>query len=203
MKICLKLIKYIWGNLVCERGIIMIFAFFANGFEEVEAITPVDYLKRAGVDVVTVGVGNLEIEGAHGIVIRCDMTDSDIAPSDNTDGIILPGGMPGTINLEKNDTVQRFIDYCTDNNKMIAAICAAPSVLGHKGLLDGKKATCFPGFENDLGNAILSDRYAVCDGNIITAKGAGAASEFAFEIISYLVSSEKADEIRKTVQTCY
>jgi 4-methyl-5(b-hydroxyethyl)-thiazole monophosphate biosynthesis len=111
--------------------------------------------------------------------------------------------MPGTINLENNTTVQNFIDYCADNGKMIAAICAAPSVLGHKGLLDNKNATCFPGFESALGNAVVSDKFAVRDGNIITAKGAGAASEFAFEIIAYLDSREKADSIRKTVQTCY
>ncbi len=181
----------------------MIYTFFANGFEEVEAITPVDYLRRAGIDVVTVGVGSAEITGAHGIVMKCDMTASDISSFDNTQGIILPGGMPGTLNLENNETVQNFIDFCADNNKMIAAICAAPSVLGHKGLLDGKNATCFPGFENDLGSAVLSDKFAVRDGNIITAKGAGAASEFAFEIIAYLISREKADEIKNTVQTCY
>lgn len=181
----------------------MIYTFFANGFEEVEAITPVDYLRRAGIEVITVGVGSTEITGAHGIVIKCDMTESDISSFDNIQGIILPGGMPGTLNLENNETVQKFIDYCADNNKMLAAICAAPSVLGHKRLLDGKNATCFPGFENDLGNAVLSEKFAVCDGNVITAKGAGAASEFAFEIISYLLSREKADEIKNTVQTCY
>ena len=181
----------------------MIYTFFANGFEEVEAITPVDYLKRAGIDVVTVGVGSTDIVGTHGIVLKCDIQDSELSSFGDTDGIILPGGMPGTINLENNTTVQNFIDYCADNGKMIAAICAAPSVLGHKGLLDNKNATCFPGFESELGNAVVSDKFAVRDGNIITAKGAGAASEFAFEIIAYLDSREKADSIRKTVQTCY
>ena len=86
---------------------------------------------------------------------------------------------------------------------MIAAICAAPSILGHKNLLEGKNAICFPGFEKDLHGANISDKYAVADGNIITAKGAGSASEFAFEIIRYLCSEEKAQEIKKTVQTCY
>ena len=86
---------------------------------------------------------------------------------------------------------------------MIAAICAAPSILGHKNLLDGKCAICFPGFENELYGAIISDKYAVADGNIITAKGAGSASDFSFEIIRYLCSEEKSQEIKKTVQTCY
>ena len=181
----------------------MVLAFFANGFEEVEAITPVDYLKRADVDVKMVGIGSKTIEGAHGISVVCDMTADEITDFASADGIILPGGMPGTINLENDKTVQSAIDYCIENNKLVAAICAAPSILGHKGLLDGRRAVCFPGFENDLGNYIQTDSFAVTDGNIITAKGAGAASEFAFEIIAYLCSSEKAYEVRKTVQTCY
>lgn len=181
----------------------MIYAFFADGFEEVEAITPVDYLKRAGVTVFTVGVGKNVITGAHGIPVVCDKTTDEIVLSENIEGIILPGGMPGTINLENNDTVQSAIDYCIANSKLVSAICAAPSILGHKRLLDGKEATCFPGFEKELGSAVISDKYAVCDGNIITAKGAGAASEFAFEIITYLCSREKALEVKETVQTCY
>ena len=181
----------------------MILAFFADGFEEVEAITPVDYLKRAGVAVETVAVGDITVTGAHGISIVCDKTTADIKDFNAVDGIILPGGMPGTINLEKDETVQSSIDFCVAENKLVAAICAAPSILGHKNLLDGKFATCFPGFENDLGNVVLSDKFAVRDGNIITAKGAGAASEFAFEIIAYLCSAEKAFEVRSTVQTCY
>ena len=181
----------------------MILAFFAEGFEEVEAITPVDYLKRAGVDVKMAGVGGKTIEGAHGIKMLCDIDAAEISGFDNVDGIILPGGMPGTINLENDKTVQAAIDYCASENKLIAAICAAPSVLGHKNLLSGRRAVCFPGFEADLGDYIPADAFAVTDGNIITAKGAGSASEFAFEIIAYLCSREKSDEIRKTVQTCY
>lgn len=181
----------------------MIYVFFADGFEEVEALTPVDYLRRAGVNVVTVGVGSLRITGAHGITVICDKSDSDISVEDNIQGIILPGGMPGTVNLENSPVVQKFIDFCSENAKMIAAICAAPSVLGHKNLLNGKKAVCFPGFEKELYGADIADSFSVSDGNIITAKGAGAASEFAFDIISYLVSSEKASEIKSTVQTCY
>ena len=181
----------------------MVYVFFADGFEEVEALTPVDYVRRAGAKVVTVGVTGKTVTGAHNIPVVCDITADEVNLSDDVDGIILPGGMPGTINLENSETVQAAIDYCNEKGRMIAAICAAPSILGHKNLLDGKNAVCFPGFEKDLAGAVISERYAVTDGNIITAKGAGAASEFAFEIISYLCGKDKADEIKQTVQTCY
>ena len=181
----------------------MIYVFFADGFEEVEALTPVDYVRRAGKPVVTVGVTGKTVNGAHNIPVVCDIAIDEIALTSDIEGIILPGGMPGTLNLENSPKVQAAIDFCAENNKMIAAICAAPSVLGHKNLLQGKNAVCFPGFENDLYGANISDAYAVTDGNIITAKGAGAASEFAFEIIAYLSGRDKADEIKSVVQTCY
>lgn len=181
----------------------MVYVFFADGFEEVEALTPVDYLRRAGIEVVTVGVGGLEIKGAHGITVVCDKEQERVDYNASLEGIILPGGMPGTVNLENSSVVQGFIDYCADHGMMIAAICAAPSVLGHKNLLRGRKAVCFPGFEEDLYGAEICDAFSVTDGNFITAKGAGSASEFAFDIIAYLVSREKAQEIKNTVQTCY
>ena len=181
----------------------MVYVFFADGFEEVEALTPVDYMRRAGIDVVTSGVGSKNIRGAHNITIECDDVIENAVISENLEGIVLPGGMPGTLNLENSPVVQEFIDFCVQNNKMVAAICAAPSILGHKNILKGKKAVCFPGFEKDLYGAEIADAFSVTDANIITAKGAGAASEFAFDIIRYLVSDEKAEEIKKTVQTCY
>lgn len=181
----------------------MVYVFFADGFEEVEALTPVDYMRRAGIDVVTLGVGGKFIRGAHGITIECDDIIENTAVTSKLQGIVLPGGMPGTLNLENSSYVQNFIDFCVENDKMVAAICAAPSVLGHKNILSGKKAVCFPGFEKDLYGAEIADAFSVTDGNIITAKGAGSASEFAFDIIRYLVSCEKAIEIKKTVQTCY
>lgn len=181
----------------------MVYVFFADGFEEVEALTPVDYVRRAGKKVVTVGVTGKTVTGAHGIPVLCDIAIDEFNMSIDDEGIILPGGMPGTINLENSEKVQAAIDFCAQNKKMIAAICAAPSILGHKNLLDKKEAVCFPGFENDLYGAVISDKYAVTDGNIITAKGAGSASDFAFEIIRYLCSEEKSQEIKATVQTCY
>lgn len=181
----------------------MVYVFLADGFEEVEALTPVDYVRRAGKTVVTVGVTGKTVTGAHNIPVMCDILIDDFNVSASDEGIILPGGMPGTLNLEASDNVQAAIDFCVENEKMIAAICAAPSILGHKNLLQGKNAVCFPGFEKDLAGALISDKFAVTDGNFITAKGAGAASEFAFEIIAYLCGREKADEIKATVQTCY
>ena len=152
----------------------MVYFFIAEGFEEIEALCPLDLLRRAGVAVKTVGIGGDMIRGAHGITVQADIPEglyADAAP----EMVILPGGMPGTLNLEKNKTVSDFIDYAVKNNKLIAAICAAPSILGHKGLLEGKEATCFPGFENELDGATISDKYVVTDGNIITARGMGSA----------------------------
>lgn len=179
----------------------MVYVFLADGFEEVEALTPVDYLRRAGIETVTVGVTGKTVVGAHNIPVIADINVDDIKLSDNVEGIVLPGGMPGTLNLENSSAVQSAVDYACDKKLMIAAICAAPSVLGHKNILDSKNAVCFPGFEKDLNGAVISDLFCVTDGNIITAKGAGAAADFAFEIIKYLRSDDEAEKIKSAVQT--
>ncbi len=181
----------------------MVYVFLAEGFEEVEALTPIDYLRRAGIKTVTVGVTGKTVIGAHNIPIISDILADEIKLTDDLDGVVLPGGSLGTRNLEKSPEVQSAIDFCVKNNKLLAAICAAPSVLGHKNLLNGREAICFPGFESELYGAKISEKYAVTDGNVITAKGAGSASEFAFEIITYLISREKANEIKSTIQCCY
>lgn len=181
----------------------MIYLFLADGFEEVEALTPLDYLRRAGQEIATVGVTGKTVTGAHGIPVVCDITQQDIRLDGKLKGIILPGGMPGTINLEKSEAVQNAIDFCAANGLLLAAICAAPSILGHKNLLVGKRAVCFPGFEKDLTGAHITQDFAVTDGHVITAKGAGAAPEFAFALIAYFCGDEKAAEIKKSVQTCY
>lgn len=178
----------------------MIYVFLADGFEEVEALTPVDYLKRAGIDVVTVGVTGKMVLGSHNIPVMSDLETKDVKVTDGIDGIVLPGGGLGTKNLEKSKTVSEFIDFCYENKKMIAAICAAPSILGHKNILKGKEAICFPGFEKELKGAKISSKFAVTDGNVITAKGAGSAGEFSFEIISYLKDSATAQKVRSEVQ---
>ena len=170
----------------------MVYVFLAEGFEEVEALTPVDILRRCGAEVCTVGIGSQIIKGSHGISV--------VAIGKETDMIILPGGMPGTLNLEKNDTVQKAIDFCVENGICLAAICAAPSILGHKKLLDGKKATCFPGFENELFGAELTGELVTVDGKIITAKGAGAAMKFALTLAEILCGKEKAEKVEAALK---
>ena len=178
----------------------MIYCFLAEGFEELEAIAPIDLIKRAGVELKTVGVGSNTVSGSHSITFKTDLTDSDIVLDDNLSGIILPGGMPGTINLENNENVQRAIDFCFENEKLISAICAAPSILGHKNLLKGKEAISYPGFEKDLYGAEISDKAVAVSGNIITAKGAGVAVDFGLEIVAYLKDRATSDKIKEQIQ---
>lgn len=178
----------------------MVYVFLANGFEELEALAPIDILRRAGVEVVTVGVDSTEITASHKVVFNADTTVDKITLDDNLEMIVLPGGMPGTLNLENNDYVQAAIDYCVKNDKYVSAICAAPSILGHKGLLKGRKAVCFPGFEKDLEGAEIAENGVAEDGKFITAKGAGVCIEFALKLVEKLVSAEKADEIKRGIQ---
>lgn len=171
----------------------MVYVFLANGFEECEALVPVDILRRGGIAAQTVGIGGSEITGAHGIKVCCDIIENEIC-KDGLQAVILPGGMPGTLNLEKSRAVQRAIDFAAESGLIIGAICAAPSVLGHKGLLRGKRATCFPDFENELIGAEFTNESAVRDGNIITACGAGAAFEFGFLLLEALSGDKAATE---------
>ena len=173
----------------------MIYVFFANGFEEVEAVATVDMLRRAELEVCTVGVGGVKVAGAHGIVTDCDLADTQAL-----EAVVLPGGMPGTLNLEKSQVVQQFIDYAVAHGKLVAAICAAPSILGHKGLLEGKEATCFPGMEQELYGAKLSDRFVCGDGQFITGRGAGVAIDFGLAIAAEFAGQAKADAIRASLQ---
>ncbi len=178
----------------------MVYVFLANGFEELEALAPIDVLRRAGVEVVTVGVGSDSITASHGVKFVTDITSDQIRLSDSIEMIVLPGGMPGTLNLENSPEVQAAIDYCADNGKYIAAICAAPQILGHKGLLSGKKCTCFPGFETELQGATHTGDFVVCDGKIITARGAGAALRFALKLVEVLCSEGKAAALASSLQ---
>lgn len=178
----------------------MIYVFLANGFEEIEALAPVDFLRRVGVDVLTVGVSGKYCRGAHGINVEADILAEDVVLNEKVDGIILPGGMPGAENLDKSPLVQNAIDFCVENNKIISAICAAPFIIGKKGVLNGKKATCFPGFEKYLEGAEVLAEGVVTSGNIITAKGAGVAWEFGAAIGEKLAGKEKCSEILSGIQ---
>ncbi|MGN1133879.1 MAG: DJ-1 family glyoxalase III [Oscillospiraceae bacterium] len=177
----------------------MVYVFLADGFEETEALAPVDVLRRGGAEVKTVGVTGEYVKGSHGIVVKPDITINDVLFAE-IDMIVLPGGMPGTINLMSDDKVNETIDYCTENDKYVAAICAAPMILGEKGLLDGKCAICFPGFEEHLKGAKLSEDKVVADGKIITAKGAGVAIPFGLKLLETLTSAEKSNEVAGAMQ---
>lgn len=177
----------------------MVYMFLADGFEEVEALTPLDILRRARIPVSTVGVDSTAVCGAHNIEVKADISEADVNLCDMT-AIILPGGMPGTLNLEKSETVQKAIAHAMNHNLPIAAICAAPSILGHAGYLRDRLATCYPGFEEDLLGAHVVDEPIVWDGNILTAKGAGVAMEFAFALVSCLASEDISQEIRGAIQ---
>lgn len=178
----------------------MVYVFLADGFEIIEALAPVDMLRRAKIDVKTVGVSSEIVTSSCGVGVKCDMTIDEFDFYD-VEAVVLPGGMPGTINLENSSAVQKVIDNANNTNAFICAICAAPSILGHKGLLSGKKAVCFPGFENSLEGCEQCREYVVTDGKFITAKGAGVCIDFGLEIVKQLRGGELSDEIRKSIQS--
>lgn len=178
----------------------MIYMFLAEGFEETEAIAPLDILRRAELEIATVGVGRKVVTGAHGISVTADVMDCEIMPDENCEGIILPGGMPGTLNLEKSANVQSFIDYAVENNLIIGAICAAPSILGHKGILQGKTAVCYDGFETQLFGAKIGSTAVCRDGNIITAVGAGAALQFGLELTKAFSGDTASNKIKESMK---
>ncbi len=177
----------------------MICVFLANGFEEIEALTPVDILRRAGFEVRTVAVGNDNaVVGAHGITVVADIKEEELCTI-CPEAIVLPGGMPGAANLDNSRVVAMSVHQSMKHGGLVCAICAAPMVIGNLGYLNGKRATCFPGFEQYLEGADVCDEKVVRDGNIITAKGMGCANEFALAIVEALSGKEKADEIAKSI----
>ncbi len=180
----------------------MFYCFLAPGFEEIEAITTVDMLLRAGVDMKTVAVteDTLFVSGAHGIEIKADLHINDTLADDTLEGVFLPGGMPGTTNLDASERVRELIAFCAQSGRYVFAICAAPMVLGRMGLLRGKKATCYPGFEGDLEGAQYVSQPAVMDGKFITGKGPGATVDFASLIITELKGAEAAKSLRDAMQ---
>ncbi|MBQ7522135.1 MAG: DJ-1/PfpI family protein [Clostridia bacterium] len=182
----------------------MIYVFLADGFEETEALTTVDILRRGGLELKTVAVGteNAVVCSSHGIKVVADIHEKDI-DKNNLVGIVLPGGMPGTLNLEKSAVVSEYLTYCYDHNLIIGAICAAPSVLGKRGVLDGKKATCFPGFEKFLSKSDCNGDFAVTDGNIVTGKGMGATIPFALQLLELFTDKQKTQEVFSSLQCPY
>lgn len=179
----------------------MIYMFLAPGFEEVEALCPLDLLRRAGLSVTTVGVGSKTPTGSHGITVTADITEEEFAAlGDHTpEMVILPGGMPGTTNLDASPIVRNAITDAHNCGAFLAAICAAPSILGKMHLLEGKEAICFPGFEDALIGATISDDSVVRDGTVITAKGMGVALPFGLMLVSCFKGNAFASRLKKSV----
>lgn len=176
----------------------MVYLFLANGFEETEALCPLDLLRRAGVNVMTVGIGGDHIMGSHGITVQTDLTDA-LFRDGNPEMVILPGGMPGARHLDECRTVDIALRSAAQNGGYLAAICAAPMVLGKRGYLKKKEAICYPGFEDTLEGANLSDKKVVTDGKIITAAGMGVALEFGLALVTALKGPEMAEKLRASI----
>ena len=179
----------------------MVYVFLAEGFELVEAMAPVDILRRAKVEVKTVGVTGKAVAASNGVKVEADLELAQ-AVKEGLSAIVLPGGLPGTLNLEESPEVQGFVDHCAEQGILTAAICAAPSILAHKGLLNGREATAFPSFQKDLeeGGARPSGRYVVRDGQFITARGMGVSIQFGLALAEALASPETAEEIKAGIQ---
>lgn len=175
----------------------MVNILLANGFEEVEALTPCDMLRRAEIEVNLVStVDDIYVTGNHGICVKCDKM---LDEASDCDMVILPGGLPGVPNLMENKKVKDLVKNQLENGKRVAAICAAPWILGELGLTEGKKTTCYPGFEEKLTGAITTPEKVVTDGLITTSKAAGTAMDFAFEIIKVLKNAETADKVKNSI----
>lgn len=174
--------------------------FFGTGYEEIEALTVVDILRRAKEDIVMVSItGERQVTGSHGIGVQMDQLLTEVN-FEEIDGIVLPGGMPGTKNLEACGALMEQVDAFVKEGKLVAAICAAPSILGHRGHLQGKKACIFPGMEEHLSGAqVVTDRPAVTDGNVITGRGMGAAIPFGLHILEELQGKDEAQEMAERI----
>ncbi len=179
----------------------IVYVFLANGFEEIEAITTIDLLRRAGLTTITIAVGDsLEVHGANHIPVIADKALADVE-YDRALAFILPGGLPGVTNLNASETLQGLLQRAYVDKKLLGAICAAPMILGENGFLQGREATCYPSFEPHLKGykSVAEEQGVVLADHIITAKGAGCSVDFALAIIEQLCSKERADEIAQAI----
>ena len=176
----------------------MVYMFLAEGFEEIEALSVVDILRRGGVELKTVSITNEKsVCGAHGITVFADVTVDDLT---DCRCVILPGGLPGTTNLAASELVEKTVRKTYENGGIIAAICAAPSVFYGYGLLDGKKATSYPGYEEEMPLCNHTGAQVEVDGKIVTSKGAGTAHLFGFKLLEMLKDKETSEKIKKAMQ---
>ena len=171
--------------------------FMADGCEEIEGLTVVDIVRRAKMEIVMISItGKREVTSSHQVTFLTDALAAEV-DYDTLDGIVLPGGMPGTLNLQADETVNKVIRQFAAEGRLVCAICAAPSVLGAAGILEGKCATCHPGFEEKLTGAKVEKKEVVVDGNVITSRGMGTAIPFALEIVRYFADDETVEQVRK------
>lgn len=176
-----------------------VYIFLTNGFEEIEGLTVVDLLRRANIDIVMVSVtGNRYVTGSHQIEVKTDALFEEVN-FDDGDMLVLPGG-PGTKNLTEHSGLDRLLREYQGKGRKLSAVCAAPSVLGLKGLLKGKQATCFPGYEDTLQGAQITNKAVVADGNFITSKGMGTSMDFGLAIIASLTGEAEAAKVAKAIQ---
>lgn len=171
----------------------MVYILLGNGFEEIEAIAPCDILRRGGVDVQFAGIGGKRIAGGHGIVVEADVT---VEEMQDIEMIVLPGGLGGVASIRGNETAMAAVKQTWEDGKFVCAICAAPTILAQLGITDGKKATCYPGMENEMGSAQMTGLPAVQDGKVICGQAAGTAMEFGFALLKALKGEETALKVR-------
>lgn len=178
----------------------LVYTFLAEGFEEVEALAVVDVLRRAGIETKMVSIsGQYEVKSSHDVVIKADLLFEE-ADFDSPDVLFLPGGIPGTPNLAGHKgLIEKILEF-NEKGKRLAAICAAPSIYGELGLLKGKTASCYPGYEDKLAGAEYRREKAITDGNITTGRGMGSAIELGLELVRLLISEDKAEDIAKKIQ---
>lgn len=174
--------------------------FISPGFEEIEAITPVDLLRRADIEIITVSLtDSLYVEGAHNLSLKADILISNILSSNDYNGVILPGGLRGMQNIVESEKARDLTQELFYSQKMVAAICASPFALFTFGILKGKKYTCYPRFEENIKEAQFEVKKVVIDGNLITSRGVGTAVDFSLAMIRYLKGDELANKIQKAI----
>ena len=177
----------------------MVYMLLGTGFEETEAIAPLDLLRRAGVSVLTVGINGKTVYGGHGIGVEADITLAEMDLTD-LDMIILPGGLGGVASARASREAMEALDFAWKNGKFVAAICAGPTVLADLGITDGKNATCYPGCESGMGSAnVIPGAACVRDGNLITGTSAGCAIPFGLALIDALKGSDAAEAVKEQI----
>lgn len=177
----------------------MVYVLLGEGFEETEAIVPTDLLRRAGVPVSLVGLESLQVTGAHGINVLADLT-LDQANSEGMEMLVLPGGLGGVESIQMNLFAQALIQEASNRGCWLGAICAAPTILAHMGILDRRRAVCYPGMEEEMGSAVAATgEQVVVDGRIVTAKAAGSAFDFGLKLVEVLKGSEEAEKVRHAI----